>query len=155
MYNVEGVSIRPVFPPRKTSTDVFLTMCSQPGRHRFWQEAVRMTNEDLCTRIRTASEDSHVLLRQIVRADGRHSDGVLRWSWERRRQNTNVQQQEVSIKDCWCIWTKRASEKRNIYVSMCWNHAFITIIILLLLSLLLYYSYAFFCGLSCRNTPIR
>lgn len=27
-----------------------------------WQEAVRMTNEDLCTRIRTASEDSHVLL---------------------------------------------------------------------------------------------
>lgn len=28
-----------------------------------------MTNEDLCTRIRTASEDSHVLLRQILRAD--------------------------------------------------------------------------------------
>lgn len=34
-----------------------------------WQEAVRMTNEDLCTRIRTASEDSPVLLRQILRAD--------------------------------------------------------------------------------------
>jgi len=25
-----------------------------------WQEAVRMTNEDLCTRIKTASEDGHV-----------------------------------------------------------------------------------------------
>lgn len=92
---------------RETSTNVFLTMCSRPGLWCVWQEAVRMTNEDLCSRMRTASEDSHVLLRQILRADGRHSEGILHRSWE-RRQNTDVSQQGALgsfHKDCRYTWT--------------------------------------------------
>lgn len=41
-----------------------------------------MTNEDLCNGMRAASEDRRVLLRQILRADGRH--GTLHGCGERR-----------------------------------------------------------------------
>ena len=52
----------------------------QPARS-VWQEAVRMTNEDLCTRIRNGvCRRPCFTLRQIRRADGRHSDGMLRRS---------------------------------------------------------------------------
>ncbi len=37
-----------------SSTNVLLMMCSRPGLLYIWQGAVMMTNEDLCTRIRTA-----------------------------------------------------------------------------------------------------
>lgn len=80
----------------ETFINEFLTMCSWPGLWYVWQEAVRMTNEDVCNRMRTASEDSLVLLRQILRADSRHSDGMLHSSCE-RRQNTDVSQGTAGI----------------------------------------------------------
>lgn len=39
----------------KSSINMFPTMCSGPGLLYVWQHAVRMINEDLCARLKTAS----------------------------------------------------------------------------------------------------